>query len=251
MSALTLQSTSRATDAGWLAAADIAEITSALGVRYRLVGGLAVTLLVHHHGADGLAPARETADADLGVPFDVCGDERLLQALVGAGYVQVQGNRFVRIDGERELVIDVLAPSYEGKLVTSQQHGPLVVDEVPGLHTALMEPPTEVEIAAVLTDGTEIRAVLQLPDVAAAIVMKALAYKGRFAKSDAIDIHRLLETANLVGRTVGDWPSRTDARDASVVLHDWFGTSRPPRHLTGAAAARTRLLVKRVVPLPG
>lgn len=71
MTALTLTSPSRATDAGWLAAADIAAITRALDVPYRLVGGLAVTLLVHAHDAAGVAPARETADADLGVPFHV------------------------------------------------------------------------------------------------------------------------------------------------------------------------------------
>ncbi len=136
MNALVLTSTSRATDAGWLAAADIASIAGELDVPYRLVGGLAVTLLVEAHGAGGLAPSRETADADLGVPFDVCGDERLRQALLCAGYDQVQGNRFARIDGDgRELVIDVLTTSYTGRLEENQERGQLVVDAIPGLHT--------------------------------------------------------------------------------------------------------------------
>lgn len=38
-----------------------------LDVPYRLIGGIAVTLLVHAHGASALAPTRETADADMGV----------------------------------------------------------------------------------------------------------------------------------------------------------------------------------------
>lgn len=247
MNALALTSASRATDAGWLAAADIASVAARMGATYRLVGGLAVTLLVHHHGANGLAPPRETADADMGVPFDVCGDEQLVPALRAAGYSQTEGNRFVREDGDRELVIDVLAPSYVGRLVTNQPHGDLVVDEIPGLHVALLEPATEVAITARLTDGTEINAALLLLDVAAALVMKAHAYQGRLAAADAVDIHRLLEAANLAGRTTRDWPDRREARDAARMLHAMLGSTRRDRHL-GSAGPRARLLVKRVVP---
>ncbi|KQR17574.1 hypothetical protein [Cellulomonas sp. Leaf334] len=198
--------------------------------------------------ATDVAPARETADADMGVPFDVRGDERLFAALLRAGYVQTEGNRFVRLDGHRELVIDVLAPSYLGRLVTHQEHGRLVVDEIPGLQTALLEQPTVVEITANLTDGTEVRMTLLLPDVGAALVMKAHSYVGRLARSDAIDIHRLLEAANVAGRTAQDWPTRVEAPAAAKVLHDRFGTRRPNQFLSGAAAARVRLLVQRVVP---
>ena len=247
MTALTLASTSRATDAGWLAAADIATIADELDITYRLVGGLAVTLVVHALGADELAPARETADADLGVPFDVCSDARLPVALLAAGYQLDGGNRFVRSVDDRELTIDVLAPSYQGRLVSNQQHGELYVDEVPGLQTALLEAPTTVNVHAALTDGSEVRMALLLPDVAACLVMKAMAYRGRWASSDAIDIHRLLEAANHAGRTVKDWPNRVDARDASALLHQHFGAGSNNRHLQGVAA-RVRLLVQRVVP---
>jgi hypothetical protein len=243
-----LLSTSRATDAGWLAAADIAAVASGLDVPYRLVGGLSVTLLVHALDATDLAPPRETADADMGVPFDVCSDERLLAALLDAGYRQAEGNRFVRRVGERELVIDVLTPSYEGRIVTNQEHGQLVVDEIPGLHTALLEPPTVVEVTAALTDGTEVSTTLHLPDIGAALVMKAHAYIGRLARSDAIDVHRLLEAANVAGRTSTDWPARVEARAAARILHDRFAASRPNQFLSSTAAARVRLLVRRVVP---
>jgi len=247
MSPLALTSASRATDAGWLAAADIASVAARLGASYRLVGGLAVTLLVHHHGAEEFAPQRETADADMGVPFDVCGDDRLVPALRSAGYEQTEGNRFTRRDADRELVIDVLAPSYVGRMLSNQPHGDLVMDEVPGLHVALLEPATEVVIKARLTDGNEVGATLLLPDVAAALVMKAHAYQGRNAASDAVDIHRLLEAANLAGRTARDWPVKREARDAAQVLHRMFGSLRHNRHL-GRTGPRVRLLLKRVVP---
>lgn len=83
--ALELLSTSRATDGAWLAAADIAAIAAiadSLGAEYRLVGGNAVTLLTHVHGVSGGVPERETADADMGVPMQVCADPSLVAALV-------------------------------------------------------------------------------------------------------------------------------------------------------------------------
>jgi len=64
--ALELSSTSRASDAGFLAAVDLSAVARELDAEYRLIGGMAVTLLVAAHGASGLAPDRETADADFG-----------------------------------------------------------------------------------------------------------------------------------------------------------------------------------------
>ena len=80
--ALELLSTSRATDGAWLAAADIAAIADSLGAEYRLVGGNAVTLLTHVHGVSGSVPEREAADADMGVPMQVCADPSLAAALL-------------------------------------------------------------------------------------------------------------------------------------------------------------------------
>lgn len=246
---LRLISTSAATDAGWLAAADIAMIAETIGAQYRLVGGLAVTLLVHALGADGVAPHRETADADLGAPMDVCADRALVGQLRDVGYAQVQGNRFARTVGQRELVIDVLAPSYEGRLVSNQTKGELVVDEIPGLQTALMLEPTVVNVAAVLTDGTEVVTTLCLPDVTAALVMKAYAYRGRFGRNDAVDVHRLLEAANLAGRTGADWPDRVETREAAKLLHKFFDSPQLVHDL-GEDAPKVRLLTRRVVPAP-
>jgi hypothetical protein len=74
---LSLLSTSRSGDAGYLAAKDLAEIAATLEVDYRLVGGNAVSLLVAASGAASTVPGRETADADFGAAFEVIGDPRL------------------------------------------------------------------------------------------------------------------------------------------------------------------------------
>lgn len=77
MTALTLSSPSAATDSAWRAAFDISQIAAQLAVKYRLVGGISVTLLTHHYGVDDQLPARETADADMGAPHYVCADDGL------------------------------------------------------------------------------------------------------------------------------------------------------------------------------
>src|SRR5215216_2494317 len=98
MTTLRLASPSVATDGAWLAAADVATISASLDIEYRLVGGIATTLLTHRHGVADRVPARETADADMGVPLPVCADPRLPEALSHLGYGQEDGSRFVRGD---------------------------------------------------------------------------------------------------------------------------------------------------------
>ena len=106
---ITLASTSNAEDAAWLAVADVAAVATDLGIDYRLIGGNSVALLVHVHDADTQVPDRATADADMGVSFEVCADPRLVPALMALGYGRQSGNRFIRTQGTRALVIDVLA----------------------------------------------------------------------------------------------------------------------------------------------
>jgi hypothetical protein len=69
-----LGSTSRAGDAGYLAAADVAAIAAELDIDYRLIGGNAVSLLAAVHGVTDLVPGRETADADFAAGYQVVAD---------------------------------------------------------------------------------------------------------------------------------------------------------------------------------
>jgi hypothetical protein len=233
---LDLVSTGRASDAGYLAAADVAEMAARIGASYRLVGGNAVTLLVFAHGVSDLVPARETADADFAAAHQVVADPRLIDALSTFGYTRVAGNRFTRthtlaaIDTAPttefvrwNLAVDVLAPSYEGRLVPNRAHGDLVVDEVPGLAVALERPGTTVALHVRLTTGNELVTDLVLPDITSAICMKSYAYAGRRADRDAVDLWRLLEAGAAAGVTAKSWPTSATGRDAAAVLRKYFG----------------------------
>lgn len=230
---LVLVSAGRASDAAFLAAADLAVIAGELDVPYRLVGGNAVTLLVAVHGVIDMVPARETADADFGAAYPVVADPRLLAALRERGYRQQSGNRFLRTHTlgpttgraapSWDLVIDVLAPSYVGRLVPNQPHGELVVDEVPGLNLALARDGTPITVEVTLTSGHTVTTALMLPDVVSAICLKAYAYAGRLTERDAVDLWRLLEAAYAAGITAATWPTGPTATEAAAVLRQHFG----------------------------
>lgn len=250
---VTLSSTSRATDAGYRAATDMAEIARRLGVAYRLVGGNAVSLLTAVHDVGGLVPARDTADADFAAHYDVVGDPRLPAALTEQGYRQVAGNRFTRIDlaSGDELAVDVLAPSFTSRLRANRPHGSLLVDEVPGVAFALARPATVVAAEVVLTSGPPLRTELHLPDVVAALCLKAYAYAGRWQRRDALDVWRLLEAAHAAGARAADWPTSATPRDAAAILRRHFGrpASQGPPDASAVTAqqARIRALVAEVV----
>jgi len=256
MSELLLVSPSRATDKAWTAAADVAAVALGLGIRYRLVGGLAVTLLAHYHGVDGRVPARETADADMAVPREVCADTGLIDALTCLGYRPVRsdgevvGNEFVKGPDDPPVTVDVLTVSWSGRKEVSA--GPLVADAFPGMHTALMLAATTVDVRAVLTDSTELALSVAVPDVRAALVLKAHAYRDRFAGRDAVDVWRLLEAANAAGHTGADWPTTSGAAAPAVFLQQFFGS---PNGVGASQASarradqeRVRALTMRVVP---
>jgi len=254
MTSLDLWSPSAATDAAWTAASDVAELARRLDISYRLVGGVATTLLTHIHQVDDRIPERETADADMGVPRQVLASADLVSAFRDLNYQQEEGNRFRRRD-RRGVVIDVLTTSLRDHQVASETFGDLTVDAIPGMHVAMMLPATSVTVQAHLDDGTALTMTLDVMDVQAALVMKAYAYRQRFAVNDAIDVWRLLEAANAAGYTTDDWPHLAGARTAAAYLWTFFGRpgARGPgdssRHV--ADQARIRLLIMKIVPEVG
>lgn len=256
---LALSSPGRATDGAWLAAGDLAGVAERLEVEYRLVGGNAVTLLAAAYGVTHLVPARETADADFGASFRVVADPRLVDALVLLGYRRAAGNRFVRTIrdpvGALALTVDILAPSYEARMISNRPHGDLVVDEVPGLALALARSAVVVAVDLTLTSGDRVSAVLMLPDGISALCLKALSYAGRFAERDAVDLWRLLEVARAAGITGGSWPEGPTTRDAAAAIRRHFGTAAASgvraASESPADQARIRALVAEVVPRDG
>jgi len=256
-----LVSTSRAGDAGYLAAADLARLAAGLEVDYRLVGGNAVTLLTVLHGVVDRVPARETADTDFGVEPEVVADPRLLPALTASGYTAVEGNRFVRTlhlpasgtaaAAAWELTVDVLTPSYRSTLVPNTSMGDLVVDQIPGLSLALSRPPSVLQLHVHLTSGHEVHTAVRLPDVVSALCLKAYAYTARRTDRDAVDCWRLLEAAAAVGVTGDSWPETVSAADAASTPRRAFGTagSAALGQASGVRADQTRVraLVAHVV----
>ncbi|MEV0426488.1 hypothetical protein [Micromonospora sp. NPDC050495] len=253
---VSLVSTSRAADAGFLTLGDLAHITTSLDLDYRIVGGHMVTLLVALHGVSAHVPMRETADADFAALPTVIADPRLPAALIERGYRSREAaNRFARdtddSDGQLSLVIDILAPSYQGALVPNQRHGGLVVDEVPGLILALHRPAELLDVRVQLTSGVDLSLRLALPDVTSALCLKALAYRGRFAAKDAVDLWRLIHAAYAAGLRAADWPTSITGRQAADVLHRFFGTPAAAglKQMSANSADRTRMqaLVRQVV----
>jgi len=239
---LTLASSSRAEDAGYLALADLADLAHALQIRYRIVGGHMVSLAVAYSGVPGI-PGRDTADADFGVPFEVAADPRLLPAVAELGYRAEAANRFVRDHDGLLLTVDVLAPSLTGQLETNQEHGELVLDAIPGLALALVREPLLLDLRVRLHTGTEQQMVVAIPDLVAALCLKALAYLSRSADRDAVDVWRLLEAAQHTGLTTADWPTSVSSTDAQLVLRQQFGRPRAPglRQISTDPTTQTRV----------
>lgn len=115
-------------------------------------------------------------------------------------------------------IIDVLAPSYTGKHEANQQHGTLVVDEIPGLGYALVTTPVRVEIEARLTTGSTVRTMSHVPASLPALCLKLLSWDSRLAAKDAEDIWRLLAVCHAAGVRPDDWPDSATPREALRVL---------------------------------
>jgi hypothetical protein len=211
-----------------MALADLAAIATAIGVDYRIVGGHMVTLLVEACGVSDRVILRETLDADFGALPEVVADPRLVRALRDRNYeTPGAANRFVRRQddevGRLDMMIDILAPSYAGRLVSGQRYGDLVADEIPGLAFALSRPSIRVELGVRLTGRSDLSMSLVLPDLSSAICIKTLAYRGRYADKDAVDLWRLMNAAYEVGLRSNSWPVSVTGRMSADVLRRFFG----------------------------
>lgn len=199
-----------------------------------------VSLLVDAYQADR-APLRETADADMGATAGVFADPRLLPAIREMGYALESGNRFKRTDPDgRDLVIDLLAPSYTGRHEPNQAHGEFVLDEVPGLALALATPALVLTLDVELRSGQRLTFDAPVPPPVPALVIKAAAYRSRLFDTDAVDIWRLLEVAARAGVSPHDWEGAGSRGDARRVLHDYFGRRNAPGTVAAAGSDQIR-----------
>jgi hypothetical protein len=246
-----LISDSRATDAAIRALADAACAARELET-WRIVGGHMVNLHALWAGVD--LPPRATRDADLAVDLLAVRDGGLLRRLGELGYRNTaSSNRFVLDTPGVPATIDILAPSYSTRHEPNVDAGPIAVDGIPALHIALARPPVVLDLAAVLTDGTRVSAVVHLPDVLSAIAIKTFAYAERFAARDAEDLYRLVEVAHRAGITADAWPDQPTFVAAGRRLRTFFDS--PGSALATATASkqgqvRFRALVRLLLERP-
>ncbi len=219
-----IASTSNAGDLGLVALADLADAAS--GIDYRVIGGHMVHLLSCVYPAEGIT-ARVTSDADAGVDKAIAAGRGLHDALLARGYTAREGNRYVkpRPDHDGALAVDILVPQTGPDAVALL--GGRGFDAVPGLSLALSVPGIEIDVEARLRHGDRLAFVVTVPDLEAALVLKALAWRSRFADKDAADIAVLLEmvqahrdSCRSMWRLADpQWVARGQRRDAAHALH--------------------------------
>jgi len=101
-----------------------------------------------------------------------------------------------------------------------------VATEAGGLGFALGQPPLEVTVLAQLTDGRALDAFeVKLPQLRAAVAIKAHAWADRRHRNDAIDIARLLHAAEAAQLGPDDFEESVSLRDAVVHLRRSFRTA--------------------------
>ncbi len=223
MTALRLSASSQAEEAGFLAMRDLAAVADEVGIEYRLVGGQMVRL--HVALADVPEPVvRITQDADMGVAAASARNPALVPGLEALGYTRPgASNRFIRrTDDGLRLVIDVLAPAWGRRLVPNQQHGDIVLDEIPGLAFALARPGEQIDLTVTMLDGTAVSFPAVIPENNSALCLKALGWSSRLAAKDAVDVWRLLRAHRQRIPEPVEWRDSGVQGDAAAILRADF-----------------------------
>jgi hypothetical protein len=211
----------------------------------RIVGGQ----MVHIHTLlAGVMPRmRRTVDTDVVGTVAVIGSGNLGHRLLGAsgrGYDRRDGSRIARpLPSGHDAVIDLMVPSQTSGVRHNVPVGSFIVDAFPGLRTALVREPEMVEVHVTDLDGaSRVPAIVAVPDLVGAVVVKALAAQRSGRERDRTDVEHLLQCAvatdiHLPAPTSGN----LDYEKAAVYLHGPFVAGR------STTTARRRL-VRQVVP---
>jgi hypothetical protein len=249
-----ISAVSRSMDASLLPMSDLVAGAGRAGVDYRVIGGQMVALHVAVAGVGDRVPARDTADADAGIPIAEADTHALHDELVGMGYVKTAGDRLERDVGGLRLAVDVLLPSFRSGRRQNVRAGPFVATEAGGLGYAFGQPPFVVEVHATLTDGGVLPPFgVLVPSVVGALIVKAYAWADRREHRDAVDVWRLLVAASAVGAGSQGWPTgRTGSQGASL-LRDGFGSTVADGTVAATDDPRERAtiaaLVRMILPL--
>lgn len=259
--ALTAQSFSHADNLGYLGQEAVARAVGR-NVNYRIVGGHMARLLLLVYPTPAATP-RSTTDADTAVD-DVHVIGPIVDDLRSQNFTQIACNVFTKAIAEgQHIEINVLLSrlNNSNRGIQSQDIADVgQVDTLPELSFALNAPGLDLDVSAVLTDGRTIRYRTRIPDVEAAVVLKAHSWQARGIQTerDLADLHSLLEIREAHPGT--DWALSNAGlkgfrRDAAQTLYD-LATSLGKRssHLpVPAYLDRTRMqaLISKHVARPG
>ncbi|GAA4846757.1 nucleotidyl transferase AbiEii/AbiGii toxin family protein [Luteimicrobium xylanilyticum] len=161
---------------------------------YRIVGGTMVRLLLHVYPTPR-ATLRSTLDADAAVgDVEVVG--HITAHLLAQDFSQEKSNVFAKDLGDDQRVEINLLVSRQGSVPGIRPldiDGLGRVDSLPELRFVLMSPALRLHVSAELWGGQTIDYKTCVPDVEAAVVLKAHAWKNRRSEKDLADLHSLLE----------------------------------------------------------
>lgn len=240
-----LLSSSAAMDGGLTAVADVSRAMTTAGAAdaYRLIGGVTVLLHVLRLASACRCGPRVT-QTSVFPPF-VLQRTNLVDAIEALGYQKTAGNRWERpIDTRRVAAVDLLVPAYRTRARNTVRVGAVVTTEVPGLAQALRRPGIALDIEMHLTDESEHRALVVIPDAVGILVLKAGARTVRNETRDAEDLWRCLEVAAAEGVSPVDFDDPALSRLKQLLAHELGdgGSSLPviTAGLQDEAAARMR-----------
>jgi hypothetical protein len=211
----------------------------------RIIGGQ----MVHIHTLlAGVTPrTRRTVDTDVVGTVAVIASGNLEQRLLGVsgrGYEQRDGSRIARpLPSGHDAVIDLMVPSQTSGVRYNVPVGGFIVDAFPGLRTALVRESETAEVHVTGLDGaSRAPAVVAVPDLVGAIVVKALAAQRSGRDRDRTDVEHLLQCAAATNIQLPAPTSHNlDYEKAAAYLHGPFVAGR------STTTARRRL-VRQVVP---
>jgi predicted nucleotidyltransferase len=240
VSTVRIVSDSRPMDGAMTALVEAAQVCLPVR-RWLIVGGHMVNLHVLHSGVD--KALRATHDADLAVSRRTISQGDLLQRLRERGYhTPTFPNRFERHMDDIGLSIDLVVPSGSTKHQPNIDIDDRNFDGMPLVDEALDRDPVILDVVAVLTDSSELKATVRIPDLVSAIAMKTFAVAERSNPHDAFDLGMLLHAARASGLESDRWPKGKAFAAAKVQLSAQF--DRPGTALelaTDSESGRVRL----------
>ncbi|TGD38305.1 hypothetical protein [Brevibacterium aurantiacum] len=247
-----------ADELGYLGQQAVAEAVSP-GDDYRIVGGHMVRLLLEVYPTPTANP-RSTLDADAAVgDVEVIGP--LFENLIAQDFVKEGGNVFRKqVGGKKPIEINLLLSRLDHSRGLRQQvvEGVGQVDTLPELSWVMLGEPLVLNVTAVLRDGRSITYRTRIPDIEAAVVLKAHAWKARRMQEDKdlADLSTLFEIRHAypdLQWRLNEPELRSFRKDSARALHELANTVtrknvgyKVPAHLDRKHLAA---LIKRYVAL--